>query len=299
MPFNNNHKGTCSLTIVPLWLTHLGMWEIVNISFFFRFGCLYHILSPCQTLVFKVTCSNTDNSKGLASMNCPFQDKLDLVMCSAHNSAHSFLLPVCHHHPFLLPWFRIHPIIIVGMLEHAGAGGRERRKSGDVAQTQASVPGKRRGRVKYMQHTFKHKPGEGRGAQKAVPCHWPAPHHTNSQSSLFSKSPSLLPLKLHVSTLHFFFLFCSHSVKCSFINPIFRVDGWVQSAHLPCLVVRGVHGEKSPSVHQPNRQPLKSSTGTAVSAPRTQAHAQNSHTGVPFSSERMRKPRRIRRESGC
>lgn len=109
-----------------------------------------------------------DKSKGLASMNRPFQDKLDLVMCSAHNSAHSFLLPVCHHHPFLLPRFRIHPIIIGGMLEHAGAGGRERRKSGDVAQTQASVPGKRRGRVKYMQHTFKHKPGEGRGGHKRL-----------------------------------------------------------------------------------------------------------------------------------
>lgn len=66
-----------------------------------------------------------------------------------------------------------------------------------------------------------------------------------------------------MSLLHFFSLICSHSVKCSFINPIFRLDGWVQSAVLPCLLVRGVHGQKSPSVHQPNRHPLKSSTGSA------------------------------------
>lgn len=100
-------------------------------------------------------------------MNRPFQD-----MCSAHNSAHSFLLPVHHHHLSLLPRFQIHPIIIGRMLEHAGAGGRERggravmwHRPEHLCQESGEA------RVKYMQHTFKHKPGEGRGAQKAVPCH--------------------------------------------------------------------------------------------------------------------------------
>lgn len=59
--------------------------------------------------------------------------------------------------------------------------------------------------------------------------------------------------------------------------------GWVQSAALPGLLVRGVHGQKSPSVHQPSRPPLKSSTGPA---PRTQAHARNSRTGVPSLQQR-------------
>lgn len=52
----------------------------------------------------------------------------------------------------------------------------------------------------------------------------PPPPHPNSQASPFTKL-SLLSLKPHVSPHRVFPLFCSHSVKYSFIIPIFRLVG--------------------------------------------------------------------------
>lgn len=105
------------------------------------------------------------------------------------------------------------------MLKHTRVGGRdkaEERRCDMVARTPASVQaGRGSGEAGS---TFRHKPG----GDKRL---WPAtdlPLHPHSQPSL---SSSAVIKASCVSAGLFFFLFCSHSVKCSFIKPIFRLGG--------------------------------------------------------------------------
>lgn len=73
-----------------------------------------------------------------------------------------------------------------------------------------------------------------------------------SQKTISADTKPLTSLYMSLSSV--LFPFCQVFFHQSHFPP-----GWVQSGCLPCLLARGVRGQKSPSFHQPNPHPLKSS----------------------------------------
>lgn len=135
----------------------------------------------------------------------------------------TLLPPPCLPSPLLpLPSFRIHPTITEGMLRRIRVGGGRAVRHDGRHQHLCRLDREagRQGQI-HAAH-IQYKPGEKGGGDKRLCPASDLPLHPNPQSSLFPQSPSLLSLKPHV-----FFppLFCSHSVKCSFIKPIFRLGG--------------------------------------------------------------------------
>lgn len=135
-------------------------------------------------------------------------------MCPAPNAAHSSHLPATlishpsHHYR-----------------RDAEAHERWRQRQGDATrwprpQHLCRVDGE------AARQAHSNKPGGDKRLCPATDLP-PPPQHPNSQPPPFTRSSALLSLKPHVSLLDFFFffLFCSHSVKSSFINPIFRLGG--------------------------------------------------------------------------
>lgn len=220
--------------------------------------------------------------------------------------------------PYSYPDFPINPITIRGMLNRDRATsywGREKkiRLGWDESEQRRQDGAEWWHRRQQLSKTDREAVREG-----SLACNTHTHTHTfntnwgtmDSALLLILSPPSLKTISaffMFLACLSFLFFYLTPLSPSSvlfpfcqvfFRHPHFPAD-WVQSGCLPRSLVRGVHGQQSPSFHQPNPHPLKSSTRPVHQGwvclswlshthnPHTLSHTP--HTGVPFKGKRRRK----------